>query len=539
MAGIIVGEHENLLVSDLFTADEPLGPVQSDGIVSYSAKAFGKIYVPIERTADDYVVGRKGAGKTSFIVGNGLEQNAAVFHIESSDIYTEFNGFQVALDGALKPSVADFAALWRTVLEHIAIYGVCQLPRMGRGSPELSNLRMYLSGIRPIQELSTGVIVASVVDAVAQNVNKRYAGDPGYKGRSFVELCEQVSNGMGRFEEASQWLRDFLKTQKQKLHVVVDNLEDLDPSDAATAKTLKGLFKCVSDDRRLGTNALPFRCQFAFPAELFAQLNRISSNVSKDFPSVHQIVWSKKDLWLIAAERLHLFSPASVSEIDPQVDPRDYLRQFLPKSLSNGLGMEEDPSTYILRHTQLLPRQFLSMLNHVLSPAAHRSGRLLGTATVEEVLAGVRNAEKLMIQAVFDAFGPAIAADTIETFGFDLSEMMIEIRNNVGLVMPMSEWRIQYNRNVSKDEDGFKRFIRALLKIGAVGVYDDVRSQGHYSVAEFQYEQGEDLSPVEGEDSLCVHPLFMSKFFDDRRIRQLRDDGARPVMPSGVVTDVE
>ncbi len=60
--------------------------------------------------------------------------------------------------------------------------------------------------------------------------------------------------------------------------------------------------------------------------------------------------------------------------------PLELFNEFFPDTVVNQIGFEEPTIAYILRHTQLLPRQLLLILNEALSTGDR--GRRLGEAAV-------------------------------------------------------------------------------------------------------------------------------------------------------------
>src|SRR5437899_1011206 len=65
---------------------------------------------------------------------------------------------------------------------------------------------------------------------------------------------------------------------------------------------------------------------------------------------------------------------------------RKFWRKFFPSQQTNKYGGQEDAMTYMLRHTQLLPRQLFRILQRVVHASHRRTGgyRLLTADAVDE-----------------------------------------------------------------------------------------------------------------------------------------------------------
>src|SRR5207249_410530 len=91
-----------------------------------------------------------------------------------------------------------------------------------------------------------------------------------------------------------------------------------------------------------------------------------------DFIGICYLQWGVTDLVRLAISRFRLFAQILDARGQPWLldrfergsgDPREMLESFLPETVTNFHGDSEPALQYLVRHTQLLPRQFLTVLN--------------------------------------------------------------------------------------------------------------------------------------------------------------------------------
>jgi hypothetical protein len=79
----------------------------------------------------------------------------------------------------------------------------------------------------------------------------------------------------------------------------------------------------------------------------------------------------------------------------------------------------------------------------------------------------------------------------------------------------------------------FDDFMEASLSVGALGVVTDDDPTERYVRGVFSYTFADDVRAVEDVDSVCVHPLFMYRWFDSSAIRKMAVKGVRAIYPYG------
>lgn len=524
-------------LASVLTDEEPLGPRTSDSMARRHPDAFADLYEEangIHRLGlsrhPSYIVGRKGAGKTAFLLGLGLREGIDVLSVRSENVYQEADRVRRSYQDANELLPADsFAHVWSVLLHHVAMRGVCQL-RDTEDASQTATIWTYLTNFGDPREIELDRLLALVSGNLMQHFGEARGG------RSFREMCEGITFPSASYQDARAALRLLLKGRRRPIAVVVDNLEDLHTSVDVLAPVLRGLFRLVGDAAgHENADDLPFRVQFAFPSELLHKLRVITANPDKDFHDYLLVTWTAAELILFAGNRLEKYAalqdPSAVHALDlprPKDRPADHsraestLRAFLPPEIENGIGGREDSLGYILRHTQLLPRHLVQMLNEVLGPAC--SGVQKRPATPAEVVDGVMRAEKVIVQGI-------LASYSFDTHQF-LGSAIEHLKNEIPLVLTVSELHKIFGKAGGKKSGlDFDQFLDAALAAGALGIKIDETDR--YHIAEYSYTVQGHLGVREGRDVVCVHPLFSNEFCGSGVLRSLRSEGAKPVYPYG------
>jgi hypothetical protein len=534
------GHPERKHLDDIITRRTPLGPPFTEALINTSPDVFRQLYDEtnhVHRTTRSespyYIVGRKGSGKTAFLVGGALAEDRDVVLVQSEHIYTEVNRLRACYEAANGPLVADsLVNVWQVLLFHAAMWGLARSERLPNSQAK-QRVWSYMSSFGDPLEIEADELLARV----SAHMTDALLSAP--QRLSFREACWSIEPGRGSFLDAAAHARTALEEAgSNALYVVVDNLEDLHKHLDDFEAVVTALFRVTShsiiasDDRKL-----PFACRFAFPAELLPQLRRLAANPEKDFLDYVIVRWTAAELMVVVGNRLRTFldihfptSPRRIG-LPSRHDPADRqaaeqtLRALLPDEVTNGYGWLEDPVAYLMRHTQLLPRHLIQILNEIVSEAALGLGpRDTPRASEKDVIRGVRAAEHRIVEGILTTYSYQYP---------DLGDALSAIKNHAAVVESVSELhRIFNNASVARVGMDFDEFLEACISVGALGVV--IRDEhGRYVDGEFSYTFADDVRPVEDRDRLCIHPLFMYRFFDHRAIARLKGTTNKAVYPYG------
>jgi hypothetical protein len=537
-----IGVHDEKTLRDVITHDYPLGPPMTEAFISTHRSVFEQLYDATNhihhatRTRNpSYIVGRKGSGKTAFLIGAALAENADVVPIQSEDIFTQVERLRVRYAAVNGPLVADqLVHAWEVLLFHAAMWAIAcseQLP----GGPARRQVFTYMSAFGEPEELEPDGLLARVSALMTESL----LAAPG--GLAFREACWAIDPGRGSFADAAACARTVLEEAgADSIYVVVDNLEDLhrrldDFEDIITALfrvTSRGL---TSSRRR----ALPFKTRFAFPAELLPRLRRMAANAEKDFLDHLIVRWTAAELIFVAGNRLRTFLDLHYPDAPRKLglpshhDHRDRdaaertLRAILPSGeIQNATGAMEDPVAYVMRHTQLLPRHVIHILNEIVKrPLLDLPPDAVPRVSATDVIEGVRTAQMTIVHGILSTYSyhyPRVA------------DALAAIKNHAAPVESISHLHRSFNRaSVARVGIDFEGFLDASLSIGALGIVTRDVPGDRYVVGEFAYTYATELRPVEDRDKVCIHPLFMHRWFDRRVIDGPSGRAARLVYPYG------
>jgi len=322
-----------------------------------------------------------------------------------------------------------------------------------------------------------------------------------------------------------------MRAQDQRPVVLIDSMEDLHSELQALARPLAGLFGLIGRADRSAEQECDFR--FCYPSELWLKLSDFAANPLKDAENHIAIRWNAKELLQIAGHRmaiyLKLHEPAVLTELFGRraYNPRSFddaltvLGHVLPPTITNLVGIEENTVAYLMRHTQLLPRHLLRILNGIM-----QRNRELGNepleVTEEAIVEGVGRVEELLVAEIFSAYSAvhprARAACRRAIPELDLSFSDGDLHRTFN--------RTGIAKTTDLDFFGFKEM---LVQIGALGRV--MRRTDRYIEAEFDYTLPSTLYTGHGDD-LCLHPLF-SRVFRARGVYDRKKNGPSSVYPYG------
>ncbi len=328
-------------------------------------------------------------------------------------------------------------------------------------------------------------------------------------------------------------MRSVLVSRPATLTIVMDNLEDLHLRLDELTDVLSGLFRCVGRVISLPHDDRPYSLRLCLPSEIFDLIHEIAAAPEKDLQGSYlRIYWTAPELLRLAGNRYKLYlqanHPQRLSELLRKTDHIDepeeavaLLRAALPSRIRSGLDIEEDPLAYLLRHTQLLPRHLIEILNSVFTVG--ENGSRPWNVTPEAVIHGTRHAERMLVAGILNAHRASFPK---------AATVLKRLANKTGVCLPVKDLHRIYNQEGIRKATGlyFDQFLSMLFTLGVVGVWFDQTDR--YNKAHFQYTFDYDLTAQEDTDQLCVHPLF-TRYLLTRSLPKLRAEKAHATYPHG------
>ncbi len=498
----------------LMREDQALGPLASDGLHRQHWDEFLQLYDDenvlhrlAKRSTPTLIIGRKGSGKTSLLMGS--QQNNTIAVLGTGTVYTNFHKINTAFESKGSRIYDDgLAQLWQLGFWHVIFLRLLKEHHESEAPGHVQTLIDYVTGaLKPRNR--------TIADAGSTDMFGAYAtlaSDLIRPEGSFIttpddlEICLEA--GGISYSNAKNAAELLLSSRPKKIAIVIDNLEDLalKIDDPSLQNCLRGLLHLIGAQEFGARDDSPFLVRKCFPSELMPRLYEISSSPEKDFSSRLTINWVAKEIIVMAARRwwIHLdvygeTRPADIgfSELEKLSDhnvAKDFMRALLPKLIINGYGHPESGLGYLMRHTQLLPRHLIGLLNKTLESCP--------ASDVPEgaLVAGVVAGEKILAQGILSSY-----RTTFEMPDDALKKLVGRVPN----VLSRSHFHNIYNKAGVKKVNGlqFTEFVDHLVKIGAVGRV--MRETERYFEATFYYtHEGRLEVPVDDHEKLAFHPLF-------------------------------
>jgi hypothetical protein len=182
--------------------------------------------------------------------------------------------------------------------------------------------------------------------------------------------------------------------------------------------------------------------------------------------------------------------------------------QFLPTTVRNGANHQlEQTLPYLLRHTQLIPRQLLVILNAIISSNISETKLFTGKISAETIRPSVRQAENLVTEQILDSYKEIWPAARLVLEG-----TLPNFSRYGGNIISYSNLHKIFNASPHRFDGevyDFSDYVRLLTELGVIGRL--IRRDRDYAVAIFEYSEPHKLL-LTPEDTVCVHPAFTEKF---------------------------
>ncbi|MEV0620062.1 hypothetical protein AB0I81_42555 [Nonomuraea sp. NPDC050404] len=517
-------------IDRLFTVQKPLGPIAvSDSQNTNVLRALYDTRVQLHLRSEDnpptFIVGRRGSGKTALLLSREFYPENLSIRLSADDAFAGMQAVTRQIGASMFLPVEGVARLWNALLwAPIATRLVLSERRPddpGRAFQilwqETAQLRKHTAGSADHALDYAALRLMEHVDGVRRIISVESLLN-GFK------LAERPWN------EVVEAARDVLAARGTPVFVLIDSLENIgdhirdDDSEHTKdiRRILQGLFHLVGQVGQW-TAQTPVRIQCCFPSELWPVLNRVSTNPPKDFSGRLMLRWQWRDLLRVVGMRLRIFLSRHFPQKLRGVGQDDHellLERVLPASVTNSRGIPELAVPYILRHTQLLPRQVLYIFGEALHHAIVETGG--PHIRDKDVVNAVAEVEAVLCPEVFSAHSfrypkaPDVAQRIIPYLPFRFSDGFLhQMFNHAGI-------RKNFDLN-------YVEMREMLTDLGILGQYTGETE--HYLQAEFAYTVDRQLT-LSPDKEYCLHPLFVRHYSSPDTLPGAK--GVKPVYPSGV-----
>ncbi len=491
-----------------FSPDQPFGPINASVIQDREAfcdlfdtetQVFAEL---ASHPSVSLIIGRRGSGKTALLRSELMRKDyGIVVELPAAEAFQQVvksvQEFPVRVSAAESVSRVWNYILWLALLAEIH-------HRSQGSAPEVYD---YLKALDLLELNDPYVVMREALRKIRKYAQQHTDGDP---IDATYDHTERITFGGVSFSAAKAAAAAFLRTRGNAI-ILMDSLDDFRLEHQENQNSLKGLLRCQAEFH-IPNQPCTLRC--CLPGELMNPLySRLSDNPLKDFGNKLDVTWKADELLRIAAHRFRKYiefhyPKAFESEFKHyRFDKKNHVKEFweriMPERVRNRFNTQESPIGMILRHTQLLPRQLLVILNTI----AVQNHRLTGNGRMDRfeeqsIRDGLYEAENTICREVFNAYRSTYPSAE-EICKRCLPFLPSRFRDG--------DLHTVYNRHgkaLSYVSD-YADFRSILFGIGAVGRV--VKETDVYVEGEFTYNTSNSLN-VQGDELLCVHPVFAGVF---------------------------
>lgn len=162
--------------------------------------------------------------------------------------------------------------------------------------------------------------------------------------------------------------------------------------------------------------------------------------------------------------------------------------------------MSEHSFSYVLRHTQMRPRQLIILCNEIAECAI--KSRNFPRFSESDIRAGIAAGEVKLASEILNAYAKM----------FPNAGRIIKVLSGLPMVFKGNELDRRAHESAAHWKNGTytnSLFIDLVVQLGVVGRVRRSSGEGHHNV-EFQYAQESDLL-LSHRDDCAIHPMFFSK----------------------------
>lgn len=483
-----------------------------------------------EETGDrpSIILGRRGSGKSSYLNFLAHKDNVIPIPVKSWEIIDLVSGqIKSVLENQKNIDSEKVAEIWQL------IFLVLATKKLREVLPEDFSNSKFLKEL-PIWDFLKGAGL-NIISGVLNMLKNKYLE---FSSQNFdlSVLCQAIGIGEKTLDEWETIIHKIAQKNDKKIIILIDNPEKLQNGnknaivaayeDITNSKwaAYSGLLRILSNFNE-GKSGIQAR--FCVPSEQFFFLQVRSDAILKDFSNIQILNWSSGDLLSMLAHRYMVFL-----QLHPEFRPKkryelllkeeiydrkgalNFFKQLLVGKIKNDRGYVEEPIPYLLRHTQLLPRQLLFYFNKAISKSIKQGNKDLTILDASFLFKSIQDCESICASEIIHSYSAAYpeGLEMIDALdGFPLCSSLKNIRDGwskFGAKKVLTNYTAFPGITVEAD-----RFIRFLTETGVIGrVETQNRKDGNpgYINAEFEYTLPEKLS-LNSSDVIAVHPIFISK----------------------------
>jgi hypothetical protein len=309
--------------------------------------------------------------------------------------------------------------------------------------------------------------------------------------------------------EAAQ--KDVLKIAAQRpIIIAFDTLEKCNTSDDALMNAMAALVQCAAVFNHKFKNK-GLHLKVFMLGEVFPYLEEdVLQNPLKSVQDAVYLFWRPKDLLRLISWRFYCYLQAndmllkeSTGEIN-WLNHREVLQKmwipYFGEYIINARGLRERTLPYVLRHTQMRPRQLILLCNGI-AKRAKDEGRF-PRASGTDILTAIKDVEPSLAKEIINSFS--------ETYGNVTG--IVDALRTIPMIFMGNELDKRARQSASAWKEDFtpERFRRLVAELGIVGRVRRHNKEAGYIDADFEYSLQERLA-LTHRDECVIHPMFYSR----------------------------
>lgn len=442
-------------------------------------------------TSTYLIVGRRGTGKSSlaeYFKFQNIVKNARCIDVDEPNIYQKVLT-EVSRSAGSSPELARIRlvqvweiVLWTLIFEHYK--------EESEAAKSATLLSLPKGPSRMISMLLKTLITRILKD----------------EGELSDELERYISSDL--MKKAKEEVLNLARNTP--VIIAIDTLERHDLDDQPMLQAISALIQCASQ----------LNVQFAFrgihikafiPAEVFPYLAESGvANTAKFIREPVYLQWRPKDLVKLVSWRYFLYLknhqllPSRMENVDWNsfTDVHEKIwTPYLGTEIKNHLGIMEKTFPYVLRHTQMRPRQLIIILNKIARLSKRTGG--FPQFDADMIRQGVLEAEMELATEVINSYSriyPGLPRILDAIRGFPV----VFKGNQLDKYAPRTKTAWE------KGNYSTYRFKQILSELGIVGELRHWDEKSHIISADFEYHRRDRLV-LNSDNYYVIHPMFSQK----------------------------
>jgi hypothetical protein len=445
------------------------------------------------------IVGRRGVGKSSLIEYfsfHNPNKKSRSIEVNEPEVYQEvLEDVAKLLEKNFDFSTHKIKVLWEYVVWVLLFKEYKDKSTVIKAA--------YLLAFSEDHKTSASSIVLTIIRALIS----KFAGiSKNDLEEIFGGVSKKVSSGT--FKNAKEEL--YKHSRKEPCIIAIDSIEDYPVNNEAIMYTISALIEYASEfNVKYSHEGLHLK--IFVTSEIFPHLAlKFIANPSKHIREPLHLNWRPKELLKLICWRWQLYLKENGRlQKDHEVDWNDHTQvqeklwyPYFGREIENIRGGSEPTFPYLLRHTQLRPRQLVIICNKLFN--ASKENSFLASKDSALIKACIKEAEQLLAVEVINSY---------KKIYFNIANIL-DALTGLPVMFKGKELDRVASRTKSQWKEmeyspySFKSMVAELGIIGRVRSFDE--RTGIIS-ADFEFFQESRLSLTESDD--CVfHPLFFEMF---------------------------